>query len=107
MHDIEQDLQDIYALLRAALSGGSDVEIFKALQIHRGDVPEAVKTLQRAVLEDNTIHREFIESGIDALKRMSVTLPLPSWTITRYVTFPLPTRPNLIGADTKLTEVKR
>lgn len=34
----------------------------------------------------DTLDREFIESGIDALRRMSVgldTAPLPSWTITR------------------------
>ena len=132
-HDNEKDQQDFYALLRTALAGGSDVDIFNVLQIDQEDVPEAIKTLQRAlerVVEkqgmaesqekvektgklgkrkatkkkdspadsssgssgeergwDDTIHREFIESGIDALKRMSrgVDMALPSWTITRYV----------------------
>ena len=140
-HDTEKDLEDLYTLLRTALSGGRDVEIFDVLQIQRDDIPEAIKTLQRAlerVVEkqgmaesqekvektgklgkqkavkkkdtladgssasgsigegggwgDDTIHREFIESGIDALKRMSsgLDMALPSWTITRYVTSPLP-----------------
>lgn len=92
-HDTEKDLEDLYTLLRTALSEGSDFEIFNVLQIHKEDIPEAVKTLQRAALEDNlTTHREFIERGIDALKRMSrgvnMTLPLPSWTITRYISPP-------------------
>ncbi|CCM05813.1 uncharacterized protein FIBRA_08047 [Fibroporia radiculosa] len=33
----------------------------------------------------DTLDREFIETGIDALRRLSsVEVPLPSWTITRY-----------------------
>ena len=135
-HDAEKDLEDLDTLLRTALSGSSDVDIVNVLQIHREDIPEAIKTLQRAlerVVEkqgmaesqekvektgklgkqktvkrkgiltdsssgssgeegvwDDTIHREFIESGIDALKRMSrgLDMALPSWTITRYVNPP-------------------
>ncbi|KAG6877905.1 hypothetical protein C0993_002387 [Termitomyces sp. T159_Od127] len=153
------DTEDLRALIRAALRAGSDAEIFRLLQIGREEMPEAVKTLQRAlervvggagsgtgagkkekekkrwgigmgrgrtrassssssplssgasaspgsekdartsVDADGTtdtwgttpdaLDREFIESGIDALRRMSrgagmSTSSLPPWTITRY-----------------------
>lgn len=75
------------------------------LQIAREEMLEAIKTLQRALESGNfeipsgnhgadqlghqkdTLHQEFIESGIDALRRMSKgaeTTTLPSWTITKY-----------------------
>lgn len=103
--------------------------MIQVLQIARSEMPEAIKTLQRAlerVVEDgrieaaesavtlasssqqhqfegqqptssssdgaecrrsaDTLDREFIETGIDALRRLSMgtDLGLPSWTITRY-----------------------
>jgi abelson tyrosine-protein kinase 1 len=101
--------------------------MIEVLQIARSDMPEAIKTMQRAlehVVEDSrleadesglalaspssqghpegglqlastdsgsgssgdTLDREFIETGIDALRRLSTgtDLGLPSWTITRY-----------------------
>ena len=75
------------------------------LQIAREEMLEAIKTLQRTLESGNfdcasgnhdadqpghqkdTLHQEFIESGIDALRRMSKgaeTTTLPSWTITKY-----------------------
>jgi abelson tyrosine-protein kinase 1 len=125
----------------SALHAGSDAEIIDVLQVSRQEVPEAMKTLQRAlekevekerdtelsVIEDvdvfseeaepleglsssqtsesslsklrtgstasarartsdDTLDREFLESGIEALRRMSegVKLTLPSWTITKW-----------------------
>jgi abelson tyrosine-protein kinase 1 len=112
--------------MRAALAANDDAEMIDVLQIARSEMPEAIKTLQRAlerVVEDNrveaeespiesplllrsealqstnsggddtenrrtadTLDREFIESGIDALRRLSTgaDLGLPSWTITRF-----------------------
>jgi abelson tyrosine-protein kinase 1/abelson tyrosine-protein kinase 2 len=103
--------------------------MIEVLQIARSEMPEAIKTLQRAlerVVDDgrieaaesaatlasssqqhhfegqlsvdsgsdgaesrrsaDTLDREFIETGIDALRRLSTgtDLGLPSWTITRY-----------------------
>jgi abelson tyrosine-protein kinase 1/abelson tyrosine-protein kinase 2 len=103
--------------------------MIEVLQIARSEMPEAIKTMQRAlehVVDDgrieadesslvlasplsfeghfeggarvqrpsadpgsgggDTLDREFIETGIDALRRLSTgaDLGLPSWTITRY-----------------------
>ncbi|KAG6855823.1 hypothetical protein H0H87_010489 [Tephrocybe sp. NHM501043] len=185
--DMRRDAADLRALMRSALSTGSDAEMLDVLQIGREEMPEAIKTLQRALERvgeagaggngapvqvqgkdgagkenaalgmpvqqerpgkrwslgrvksavgtvspgkggrrvsgererrstdagiqaggvpastskesgsgaeagwgrDTTLDREFIESGIDALRRMSrgagiPTSSLPSWTITRY-----------------------
>ncbi len=159
-------MADLRTVLRTALSAGSDVEMLETLGISRDDMPEAIKTLQRALerlvekqgtaattalpvtepvvqeevltrtrVENNgrnkfskitrrlsvnssaritrsktistastlnngdsdqtgldlspseadTLDREFIETGIDALRRLShgAELNLPSWTITR------------------------
>lgn len=117
--------------MRTALAQNDDLAMIEVLQIARGDMPEAIKTLQRTlerVVEDgrtevadesgagtlaspsqqrrfdderlvdlgslgvesrpsaDTLDREFIETGIDALRRLSTgtELGLPSWTITRY-----------------------
>jgi len=114
----------------------SDAEMIDVLQVGRDEMPEAIKTLQRALEKEvkgsavvaqtpvpdgdavnaeasrssvvglarantiasresggsgagakDTLDREFIESGIDVLRRMSrgAEINLPSWTITRYV----------------------
>lgn len=145
------DLADLRQLMRTALQTRNDAEMIDVLQVGRNEMPEAIKTLQRAlereiekeqsgggtlvteditvVAEDSvlpsgakvqrsgtmgststtsqwsrrtqtstsdssakargsrdTLHREFLESGIDALRRMSrgAELCLPPWTITRY-----------------------
>lgn len=123
------DFADLRQLMRTALATNDDVTMIEVLQIARSEMPEAIKTLQRAlerVVEDgrieadksaivpvqalqqrsfeggqlpdsgsdgaesrhstDTLDREFIESGIDALRRLSTgtDLGLPSWTITRY-----------------------
>lgn len=133
--------------MRAALSTKSDAEMLEVLQIGKEEMPEALKTLQRALervnakaavgdaagarvvegdgkpvrrvsvkrvdvgegslkrsktvvsLEDSesgqssgsgdswgrdTLDQEFLETGIEALRRMSNGVELPSWTITRY-----------------------
>ncbi|KAI9434573.1 hypothetical protein H4582DRAFT_1818451 [Lactarius indigo] len=114
--DRAHDAADLRQLMRAALATNDDASMIEALQIARSEMPEAIKTLQRAlerVVEDgqldaeesttplllapafdtgasrrsaDTLEREFIETGIDALRRMSrgTDLGLPSWTITRY-----------------------
>ncbi|KAF8890966.1 hypothetical protein BD779DRAFT_1515523 [Infundibulicybe gibba] len=159
--DAARDMADLRGLMRTALQTSSDVDMLNVLQVGREEMPEAIKTLQRALervvekdgavsipaspavpAEDgegkvarrvsvkqvaaqalgeppgpgdlqrsqttvsittesagsggesggsdlrakDTLDREFIESGIDAMRRMSkgVESSLPSWTITRY-----------------------
>lgn len=101
--DEHLDAEDIRNLLRAALHEPDDARMIRMLQIERSDWPEAIKTLQRT-LEDlrsknekgeEVIHREFVESGIECLRRMSGEgdTAVPSWTITKYeVRYRLPLR---------------
>lgn len=136
--------------MRAALQTNNDASMIEVLQVGRNEMPEAIKTLQRALEREverewsgdsepelpvvqsqsvsaapvwrpkgpsrsdtavtasvteadvsadsessdrsskrraaDTLDREFLESGIDALRRLSqgTELVLPSWTITRY-----------------------
>ena len=140
--DLAHDMEDLRQVMRAALQTGSDAEMIGVLQVSRHEMPEAIKTLQRALerqvekersletmIEDveilseeaeildpeglsksstsgsvrsklrkdssasararaskDTLDQEFLESGIDALRRMSKgsELSLPSWTITKW-----------------------
>ena len=140
--DILHDMEDLRQIMRAALQAGSDADMIGVLQVSRHEMPEAIKTLQRALerqvekerspeatIEDvevlseeaepldleglsssptsgslrsklrtdslasararssrDTLDREFLESGIDALRRMSKgsELSLPGWTITKW-----------------------
>ena len=123
------DAADLRQLMRTALDANDDLAMFEIFQIARSEMPEAIKTLERAlecVVEGgqldaeecttmlhsphwdeagscsdlsvdpatkganqcgaDTLDREFIETGIDALRRLSkgTDLGLPSWTITRF-----------------------
>ncbi|KXN85940.1 Dual specificity protein kinase splB [Leucoagaricus sp. SymC.cos] len=138
--DSGRDTENLQQLMRQALQSTRDADVLDILQIKRQDMPEAIKTLQRAlerVIErerepesptvgakappllknstrndksvgqqrygtldstsssagsvgtadkKDTLEREFLESGIEALVRMSrgVDTNLPSWTITKY-----------------------
>ena len=127
--DRARDAEDLRQLMRKALAAKDDVAMFEVFQIAHSEMPEAIKTLERAlerVVEDghldtvesamphpspqveeagkaegtsahpsNTgasqcsadpLDREFIETGINALRRLSkgTDLGLPSWTITQY-----------------------
>ena len=87
--DSRSDVEDLRQMLRSVLLTGSDADLFNCLEIVREELPEALKTLQRtreATQKDgDTLHQEFIESGIDALRRLSadVDTNLPNWTITK------------------------
>ena len=143
--DAAMDTADLRQDMRAALQTTNDAEMLEVLQIGHQEMPDAIKTLQRALehiteREDDgveaplekgvvlakvvnqkevegfgghrrkrsrttisidslsstssapsserrrdTLDREFIESGIDCLRRMSrdVETSLPSWTITK------------------------
>ena len=141
LSDREMDAADLRQLMRAALQTTSDAEMMEVLQVGHHEMPDAIKTLQRAlehvterddddveaspsktvvatVLTEvdgttvsrkrsetiqsfdtlnsissghgakrrrDTLDREFIESGIDSLRRMSrgIETSLPSWTITK------------------------
>lgn len=47
--DATLDLVDLRRLLRTALQAGSDVQMIEVLQVGRDEMPEAIKTLQRAL----------------------------------------------------------
>ena len=149
--DAVHDAVDLRQLMRSALQANNDLEMIRTLQVGRDEMPEAIKTLQRALEKEvererqedeavlvpanvpataavdvpqivhgdpeglkrsstvhstgsqtsssvassagtgrsraprDTLDREFIETGIDALRRLSgAEVALPSWTITRY-----------------------
>lgn len=93
--DEQQDAEDLEKNMRNVLKQSNDETFFKFLGIDQSQTPEAIKTLQR-ILEDKRLeearserkllHREFLESGIEALRRLSVgrnfMSDLPVWTIT-------------------------
>jgi abelson tyrosine-protein kinase 1 len=141
--DTAKDTADLRQVMRAALQTTSDAEMLEVLQVGHHEMPDAIKTLQRALehiterdddgveappgngvaivkvnfkeVEEpgrppkrsrtiystdssstsssghslermrDTLDREFIESGIDCLRRMSRgnETTLPSWTITK------------------------
>ena len=140
--DLAHDTEDMRQVMREALQSGNDAEMIDVLQISRHEMPEAIKTLQRAlerqvekerstdtIIEEvvilseeaepldpegltspspagsihskvrtdtlasararastDTLDREFLEGGIDALRRMSKgsEISLPPWTITKW-----------------------
>lgn len=92
--DEQLDTEDLLTILRTALHEPEDVSLIRLLEIEKPEWPEAIKSLQRRLEEirsdrkdDDThvIHREFVESGIDCLRRMSgEDTSVPSWTITKY-----------------------
>lgn len=154
--DAARDMSDLRQLMRNALQTSSDAEMLEVLQIGRPEMPDAIKTLQRALerlaegdgevaeplpghgivtgkvvqkltvnevegsgrtvkhtetmdtvisvdsssssgashsgsssdsKRKDTLDLEFIETGIDCLRRMSrggQDITVPSWTITRY-----------------------
>jgi len=142
--DSAHDNADLRQVIQSALQSGGDAEMIDVLQVSRQEMPEAIKTLQRALerevekerdaevtmIEDvdvfseeaepldpagmsasptsvgshserlhsnsmvsararasrDTLDREFLESGIEALTRMSkgTELSLPPWTITKW-----------------------
>ncbi|KAF9780733.1 hypothetical protein BJ322DRAFT_278471 [Thelephora terrestris] len=139
--DLAYDAEDLRQVMQSALQTGSDADMLDVLQVSREEMPEALKTLQRALEEEvqkersvessmiedvavfseeaepleeltnsptsgstssklrtdscasararasrDTLDREFLESGIEALRRMSegVKLALPYWTITKW-----------------------
>lgn len=93
------DLNDLRQQIDAALQSGSDATMLEFLQVPREDILEAIKSMQRHLENPksgiqcigshgskDTLDREFIETGIDSLRRMSKSsTSLPSWTITRSI----------------------
>ncbi|KAF9562878.1 hypothetical protein CPC08DRAFT_633569 [Agrocybe pediades] len=95
--DTKSDMEDLRRLIRAALESGSDAKLLSFLGIEKEEMPEAIKTLQRSLEKRtttgeetpmDTLHEEFLETGIEALRRMSAgnsfVTNLPVWTITKY-----------------------
>lgn len=114
--DREQDRALFRSTLQRAISARRDAEVLQVLEVRPGEVPEALKALRRAEealrgereanerkggdLIDEGLERVFMETGIEAMTRLSsvavqkaedqdVDVPwdLPPWTITRYVWF--------------------
>ncbi|OAX38567.1 hypothetical protein K503DRAFT_816887 [Rhizopogon vinicolor AM-OR11-026] len=116
--DLEHDRALFHATLQSGISARNDNEMLRVLEVRPGEAPEALKALRRAEalnreMETSTgqivggLEREFMESGIEALTRLSsvavqkaedrdVDVPwdLPPWTITRYEA----DRLNMIGS---------
>lgn len=99
--DRELDQNDLRQQMDSALQSGSDSTMLEFLQIPREDILEAIKSMQRHLEKTrpkmkgatdpdlnspkDTLEREFIETGIDSLRRMSKSsTTLPGWTITRF-----------------------
>jgi hypothetical protein len=125
--DRAHDMADLHRLMLTALAANDDNAMITVLQIARSEMPDAIRTLERALeqlcqdgqvdAEESTtalpsqeeagndsgpslelgntgashssadpLDREFIVTGIDALRRLSkgTDLGLPSWTITRF-----------------------
>ena len=59
--DREFDAADLRALMKAALAMSSDAEMLRVLQIKREDMPEALKTLQRALERERAREAEEAE----------------------------------------------
>lgn len=99
--DRRLDCNDLRCQIDAALQSGNDSDMLVFLQIPREDILEAIKSMQRHLEQkglgvsdvgphesDGALDHEFIENGIDSLRRMSKSnTSLPSWTITRFVHF--------------------
>ena len=125
--DRAHDMADLHQHMLTALSANDDNAMIEVLQIARSEMPDAIRTLERALehvckddqvdAEESTtalpsqeeegnnngpslepgntspsnssadrLDREFIVTGIDALRRLSkgTDLGLPSWTITQF-----------------------
>ena len=114
--DRAHDMADLHRLMLNALAANDDIAMIEVLQIMRSEIPDAIRTLERALERlfeggqldaeevgkgnasldpSNTgvshnsadpLDREFIVTGIDALRRLSkgTDLGLPSWTITQF-----------------------
>jgi hypothetical protein len=112
--DMEQDRALFHATLQSGINARSDAEMLHVLEVSPGEAPEALKALRRAEASCREreasaghagaaiggLEREFMESGIEALTRLSsvavqkagdrdgdVPWDLPPWTITRCVSF--------------------
>ena len=57
--DAALDAQDLRQVLRGALQANSDAEMIRTLQVGRDEMPEAIKTLQRAL--EKEVERESVE----------------------------------------------
>lgn len=120
--DFEHDRELFHATLQSGISARSDVEMLRLLEVSPGEAPEALKALRRAEALSREreasagqggaviggLEREFMESGIEALTRLSsvavqkagdrdgdVPWDLPPWTITRCVLFSAPFLDNI------------
>ena len=59
--DTVHDAADPRQLMRTALQANSDVEMIRVLQVGRDEMPEAIKTLQRALEKEVERERTLVE----------------------------------------------
>jgi len=96
LSDNQSDIEDLRSTIQSVLDSGNDAKLLSFLGIDASEMPEVIKTLQRTLetgsrnndgVVRDTLHQEFLESGIDALRRMSagnrLVTNLPCWTITK------------------------
>ena len=97
------DMEDFRQLIKETLDGGKDSLIIKLLQIDIKDFPQAITVLQHELREYQSgihgrhngvpsdhrdIHQDFIQRGVDAMKRMTQTDEVeqcPEWAINKSV----------------------
>jgi abelson tyrosine-protein kinase 1 len=60
--DAGLDFVDLHQLMRAALEMNNDVQMIEVLQLGREEMPEAIKTLRRA------LERENVGGGVSLVK---------------------------------------
>ncbi|KAF8900160.1 hypothetical protein CPB84DRAFT_1847410 [Gymnopilus junonius] len=93
LQDADSDMEDLRALIRTVLETGNDAKLLAFLGIEPQEMPEAIKTLQRTLekrsaisngVVDDTLHEEFLETGIDAMRRLSARNRSKLITHTRY-----------------------
>lgn len=99
LHDQESDIEDLERTMKMVLDTGDDAKLLTFLGVEPAGMPEAIKTLQRTIesrsirrdhKDKNVLHQEFLECGVEALRRLTsvqgnnLVQNLPAWTITRY-----------------------
>lgn len=97
-YDKHCDMEDYKQLIKETLDEGKDSFIIKLLQIDVKDFPQAIVVLQNELQEyqsntpktdarvaDADIHHQFIQRGVDAMKRMTQgeDMGSPEWTINK------------------------
>ncbi|KAI0070864.1 hypothetical protein K474DRAFT_1607894 [Panus rudis PR-1116 ss-1] len=77
--DMVRDTIDLRQLMRSALQTNNDMEMIKVLQVGRDEMPEAIKTLQRAL--ETVVEKERAEEDAEAQQALSHAQSLASISV--------------------------